>query len=271
MKRALRALQSPAYTKARTKNPVLPEVTDRASAENTFKLLPLSMLAIRVARVEDDKPAKKGPQGIKKPPVWNVRVEPQQDAADQYHYVWFYEGSQWRTKLYALGALLAVIVVVLFPIWPFWARKGTWYISMGCLGLVGAFFGLAIVRLIIFLFTIALGPKPGIWIYPNLFEDVGFFDSFRPAWAWRETKESAALKRKEKKEKKLARKQKKEAKANGKPISGNGEAAKPVESAPAEGTGVDANHGGSTTGSEANSGTVQKRNLSASVEEAEDE
>jgi len=25
---------------------------------------------------------------------------------------------------------------------------------------------------------------PGIWLFPNLFEDVGFFESFVPLWAW---------------------------------------------------------------------------------------
>lgn len=230
------------------------------------------MLAIRVTRLENDKPVKKtGPQGIKKAPVWNVRVEPQQDAADPYYYVWFYEGSQWRQKAYAAAALLAVVAVVLFPLWPFWARKGVWYLSMGCLGLVAAFFGLAIVRLIIFLVTVAAGPKPGIWIYPNLFEDVGFFDSFKPAWAWRETKESMAVKKAEKKAKKQAKKDKKTAKGGG----ANGTVKKPegaaAASAPAEGTGKGESKGASATGVQASEGSVGKRNLSASVEEAAEE
>ena len=52
VKRALRAIESPAYQKARAKNPALPEVTDRASLENCFKLLPMSMLALRVVQVD---------------------------------------------------------------------------------------------------------------------------------------------------------------------------------------------------------------------------
>ena len=43
VKRAIRALHSEAYAKARKKNPLLPEVTDRVTAENTFKLLPMSL------------------------------------------------------------------------------------------------------------------------------------------------------------------------------------------------------------------------------------
>lgn len=34
---------------------------------------------------------------------------------------------------------------------------------------------------------------PGLWLYPNLFEDVGFFDSFRPVWGWQEVSASYSL------------------------------------------------------------------------------
>jgi len=198
VKRAIRAIQSPAYTKARSKKgSLLPEVTDRASAENVFKLLPISMLALRVQKVDPNNPAHGQPGHVhgadeakkskgKKGALWNVAIVPQQEAHDDFYYIWFYEGSQWRQKAYAGLALLAVFAVVMFPLWPYILRRGVWYLSMGCLGLLGLFFALAIVRLIIFAVTIAAGPQPGIWIFPNLFEDVGFFDSFKPAWAWRE-------------------------------------------------------------------------------------
>ena len=53
------------------------------------------------------------------------------------------------------------------------------------LGLIAAFFAMALVRLIVFVATVFTIP-PGLWIFPNLFEDVGFFDSFRPGWGWHE-------------------------------------------------------------------------------------
>jgi translocation protein SEC62 len=117
--------------------------------------------------------------------LWTVKIEQHQDANDDNYYIWLYEGSQWKQKLYAAGALLVVIAVVLFPLWPLFLRQGVWYLSMGMLGLVGLFFAMAIVRLILFIITIFAAP-PGLWLYPNLFEDVGFFDSFRPVWAWQE-------------------------------------------------------------------------------------
>jgi translocation protein SEC62 len=195
VKRAIRAFQSPAYAKARTKNPLLPEVSDRPSAENAFKLLPLSLLALRVTKVDGDAPGHEGHNHGKKKRVkglWDVKIEQHQEAHDDNYYIWLYEGSQWKTKLYAVGALILVIAIVLFPLWPLVLRTGVWYLSMGMLGLIGLFFGMAIVRLILFIITMFAKP-PGLWLYPNLFEDVGFFDSFRPVWAWHEVSHSLSL------------------------------------------------------------------------------
>ena len=187
--RAIRALSSPAYQKARAKNPLLPEVHDRASAENTFKLLPLSLLALRVSKV-DPSQGHEGHNHAKPKRVkglWTVRIEQHQEANDDNYYIWLYEGSQWKQKAYAAGALVLVMAVVLFPLWPLFLRQGVWYLSMGMLGLIGLFFAMAIVRLILFIVTMFAAP-PGLWLYPNLFEDVGFFDSFRPVWAWQEVR-----------------------------------------------------------------------------------
>jgi translocation protein SEC62 len=178
---------SPAYQKARAKNSDLPEVTDRTTAENTFKTLPLSLLALRVTKI-DPATAHEGHNHAKPKRVkglWNVRIEQHQEAFDECYYIWLFEGPQWKMKLYAGGALVAIMAVVLFPLWPLFMRQGVWYISMGMLGLIGLFFGMAIVRLILFVITM-FTHAPGLWLYPNLFEDVGFFDSFRPVWAWQE-------------------------------------------------------------------------------------
>jgi translocation protein SEC62 len=188
VKRALRALQSPAYEKARKRNPLLPEITDRASLENTFKLLPMSLLALRVTKIDPHEGHNHAPGAHKTKRVkglWTVRIEQQQECKEDLHYVWFYEGAQIKQKLYAAGALACVFAVVMFPLWPMKMRLGVWYLSMGMLGLIGLFFVMAIFRLILFGVTMFVVP-PGLWLYPNLFEDVGFFDSFRPVWAWQE-------------------------------------------------------------------------------------
>ncbi|SLM34858.1 Translocation protein Sec62, ascomycota [Lasallia pustulata] len=119
--------------------------------------------------------------------LWTVRIEQQQDVKPELHYVWLYEGSQLRQKLYACAALLVIMAVVMFPLWPIRLRIGVWYLSMGMMGLIALFFAMAIFRLLLFCVTVFAVP-PGLWLYPNLFEDVGFFDSFRPVWGWQEEK-----------------------------------------------------------------------------------
>lgn len=187
VKRALRALQSPAYEKARKKNPLLPEITDRPSLENTFKLLPLSLLALRVSKDDPHAGHDHAPPAKTKrvKGLWTVKIEQQQECREELHFVWLYEGSQIKMKLYAAGALAVIFAIVLFPLWPIKMRLGVWYLSMGMLGLIGLFFAMSIFRLILFAVTMFAVP-PGLWLYPNLFEDVGFFDSFRPVWGWQE-------------------------------------------------------------------------------------
>lgn len=194
VKRALRAIESPAYTKARSKNPLLPEITTATPKAEIFKLLPLSLLALRVSKSDPHEGHGHAPSKPQKrvKGLWTVKIEQQQDINDDLHYVWLYEGPQWRTKLYAVGALILIMTVVLFPLWPVKLRIGVWYLSMGFLGLIGLFFAMAIFRLILFCITVFTVP-PGLWLYPNLFEDVGFFDSFRPVWGWQEVSPASSL------------------------------------------------------------------------------
>ncbi|CUS10574.1 unnamed protein product [Tuber aestivum] len=195
VKRALRALMSEAYTKARKKNALLPSVTDHNSAILAFSLLPRNLLALRVSKIDpgaDDghghghshgKPAKR----IKG--LWTVKIEQQQELRGELYYTWFYEPRTWKQTIMAIGVIVVLLLVVMFPLWPPMLRLGVWYLSMGMLGLIGLFILMSIFRLILFLVTTVV-LSPGIWLYPNLFEDVGFFDSFRPLWAWHKVKKS---------------------------------------------------------------------------------
>lgn len=155
--------------------------------------MPLNLLALRVSKVDGEgdnghghshggaKPAKR----IKG--LWTVKIETQQEVRDELYYTWFYEGPQWKNTIMSVGVLIVLLAVVMFPLWPPVMRLGVWYLSMGLLGLLGLFFLMAIFRLILFCITYFV-VSPGLWLYPNLFEDVGFFDSFRPVWAWHKVK-----------------------------------------------------------------------------------
>lgn len=234
VKRALRAMQSPAYEKARKKNALLPEITDRPSLENAFKLLPLSLLALRVSKVDEHEghnhaPPKKDKKRTKG--LWTVKIEQQQECKEELHFVWLYEGSQVMQKVYAAVAIAAVFAIVMFPLWPMKLRLGVWYLSMGMLGLIGCFFAMSIFRLILFAITMFAVP-PGLWLYPNLFEDVGFFDSFRPVWGWQEVsmsrtsaKEDTANRKQETKKGKKAKKAKISTKSSGAAIQMPGQPA----------------------------------------------
>lgn len=193
--------------------------------------------------------------------LWTVKVEPQQEARDDYHYVWMYEGSQWKMKLYAALALVVILAVVFFPVWPLFMRIGVWYLSMGMLGLLGLFFTMAIFRLILFVITM-FAVSPGLWLYPNLFEDVGFFDSFKPVWAWQETKEDIM-------NKKAAKKAKREAKKGG-GTAGDSKTSEPL-AIPA-GDALAPGDGSTTSGSRAaTSGTMTQRDTRPRIEEVEDD
>lgn len=155
----------------------------------------MSMLALRVSKADPHeghnhaKPAR-DPKRVKG--LWTVKVEKHQEFEPLMHYVWFYEGSQWKQKAYAVGALCVVMALVMFPLWPIVLRQGVWYLSVAMMGLLGLFFAMAIFRLILFCVTVFAVP-PGLWLFPNLFEDVGFFDSFRPLWGWQEVSSVAML------------------------------------------------------------------------------
>lgn len=186
VKRALRALESPAYEKARLKNPALPEIKDRASLENAFKLLPLSMLALRVSKIDPHEGHDHAPKKTKRVKgLWTVKIEPQQEAGDDMYYVWLWEGPQLMRKVYAALALVVIFAVVLYPLWPYSMRKGVYNLSWVFLILLGLFFLMAIFRVILFCITYFVTP-PGLWLFPNLWEDVSFIESFKPVWAWHE-------------------------------------------------------------------------------------
>lgn len=215
------------------------------------------MLALRVGKKEDAHAGHNHKKAKRVKGLWDVKIEGQQDFDPMMHYMWIYEAPAYKTRIYSVLALLAVFTVVLFPLWPMKMRQGVWYLSVGAMGLLAAFFAMAFVRLILFCVTVFAVP-PGLWLFPNLFEDVGFFDSFKPVWGWQETKK------------------KKSKKAKGVVAAGQAEAAKvggEVPVANVNGGAVSSGAekvGAATSGGGAGVGAT-KRHAAPTVEEAEDE
>ncbi|KAF9225952.1 translocation protein [Gyrodon lividus] len=181
-KSAVKALLSPAYAKLKN----VPAVTNDTEAEQVLTSIIPYAFYLRVDRGN--------PTGSSTSPR-HVTVTPQQSFAQDAYFAWFYEGSQWKT--YAGGLLMVAIMLagVMFPLWPPIMRLGVWYISVAMLGLIAAFFGLAIVRLIFYIVTLVVTP-PGIWIFPKLFADVGVIESFIPLWEWDLPKKKGGKKKK---------------------------------------------------------------------------
>ncbi|WWC69784.1 uncharacterized protein I206_103727 [Kwoniella pini CBS 10737] len=175
-KTAIRTLLSPQYQKLK-KVPKL-ETEEEAKAL-MVKLLPHAFFL----KTDRPVPAVPPPTGTPK----TLQLAPQQAFDEPSYYTWFYDGSPLYTILGGAAMVVIMLAGVMFPLWPIKLRIGVWYLSIGVLILVGLFIVLAIVRLIFWCITV-LSMKRAIWIYPNLFEDVGFFDSFRPGWAYDEPK-----------------------------------------------------------------------------------
>ncbi|CEP17683.1 hypothetical protein [Parasitella parasitica] len=117
-----------------------------------------------------------------------LQPNPTQEVKEDGYYMWIWEGS--KVKLYMGAAALVAVVLagVLFPLWPTFLRLGVWYLSIGVLCLIGLFFAIALVRLVLYIVTYPILPR-GFWIFPNLFEDVGIIDSFIPLYGFDPVKE----------------------------------------------------------------------------------
>lgn len=169
---ALKALLSPAYAKLKS----APKVPDEAEASKLLQQILRFAFFLRIDKGETITLSSGGPAGssqVKKTKAKLVQINQMQMFAPEQYYVWLYEGSQWTT--YAGGAIMVTIILagVMFPLWPPMMRQGVSYLSMAILGLVGLFFGISILRLIFYIITVVVA-SPGIWVFPNLFADVGF-------------------------------------------------------------------------------------------------
>jgi len=156
-KAAVKALLSPAYSSLKN----VPKITTETEAIALLQQTLPYAFYLRVDRQQA--------QGSSK----QLNFAQQQVFAPDGHFAWFYEGSQWTTYIGGVAMVAIMLAGVMFPLWPSTLRLGVWYLSILVLALIGVFFGIAIVRLIFYIITVVATP-PGIWIFPQLFADVGF-------------------------------------------------------------------------------------------------
>jgi len=98
-------------------------------------------------------------------------------------FVWLYDPISWVYWLGGTAIVLGTIAICMFPLWPPMMRQGVHYLSMGAAGFLLLIMGIAIFKYILFgaLFVLS-GGKLNFWLFPNLTEDVGFFESFVPLY-----------------------------------------------------------------------------------------
>ena len=166
-KSAVKSLQTPSYGKQKG----FPKIVNEEGALSLLRSIIPYAFYLKVDR--GNSVTSTGPQGAKGPSVKLLNVNPMQSFSPEDYFVWLVEGSQLKTVLGGIGMVTIILAGVMFPLWPTSLRIGVWYLSMAMLGVIGLFFGLAVFRLIFYVITI-VAAKPGIWIFPNLFADVGF-------------------------------------------------------------------------------------------------
>jgi len=187
-KAAVKALLSPAYAKLKN----VPKITTEDEAQQLLlSIIPFAFF-LRVERGGASGSASNSPKLL--------QVQQMQMFNQSEYYAWFYEGSQWTTYMGGIAMVAVMLAGVMFPLWPPIMRLGVWYLSIAVLGLIGLFFAIAIVRLIFYIITVIVA-SPGIWIFPKLFADVGFVESFIPLWEWDLPKKKTKKRRSEKSEK----------------------------------------------------------------------
>lgn len=200
-KRFERALLSEDY-KSRQQNPKngLPPISNAQEVQRIFILLIQNQLILPVTKLHyAEVKAIKGWKPNREKPTLKKAEKAVIDPNS--YFGWLYTKPNPFILLYSILAIAGVFAVILFPLWPTFMRRGVWYLSMGALGLIGLFFATAIVRLIIYIISLVAFPKP-FWLFPNLFEDCGVIESFKPLYGWEEPKQKKRKGKKTKKNKK---------------------------------------------------------------------
>lgn len=103
------------------------------------------------------------------------------DTSDPY--VWTYDPTSMTTYIIGLLLILGSIGICLFPLWPSQVREGVYYLSLTGATFLGAILAVALIKYILFglVWACTFG-KIRFWLFPNLTEDVGFFESFVPVY-----------------------------------------------------------------------------------------
>lgn len=99
------------------------------------------------------------------------------------YYMWVNDSYDYKTLAISILCVALVLCITMYRIWPPWLKIGARYAQYVGMGLIVFILVLAFVRLVVFGITYFTTP-PGLWIFPNLFAECGFFESFVPLSSW---------------------------------------------------------------------------------------
>ncbi|KTW27342.1 hypothetical protein T552_02325 [Pneumocystis carinii B80] len=176
-KYVFRFFESAFYVKKAKKTTSLPSIK---AEEDVIKIIRLLLDHALIQRV-DKLSSRKDRRGIRS---YRLQTSASQEEITQdAYYAWFYDFVPMSTFFLGLGTLILILIIIVYPLWPPKMRRIVYYLSWAALGVIILLIVITILRLFFYVITTTILP-PGIWIFPNLYEDVGFVDSFKPLWDW---------------------------------------------------------------------------------------
>lgn len=101
----------------------------------------------------------------------------------QASYIFVHEKTNWINILIAFVVVILILGMFMHQLWPRRVRHYSSYLFYLVIGFLCFIMVLGVVRLVVFGVTFFMHP-PGIWLFPNLFADVGFVESFIPLWCY---------------------------------------------------------------------------------------
>lgn len=126
------------------------------------------------------------PQTEKKEPKKKFKLELHEDQKfvdANEPYVWNHDPISTKNFIFGFLLIIGAILICCFPLWPPIIRQGVYYLSLGGCGFLGGIIALVIIKYILYtlIYILTVG-KVKLWIFPNITEDVGFFESFVPVY-----------------------------------------------------------------------------------------
>lgn len=113
-------------------------------------------------------------------------------------YVWLFNPPSRSTYFLGILVLIGAAAATLYPLWPQSSQLAIYYGSWVLLCIVAGLIGIFIIRAIIFviIWSITMG-KISFWLFPNLNEDLGVIESFKPLYSLKKRKTKKSKKSKD--------------------------------------------------------------------------